>query len=291
MLESFLKLNVPDDGWRIIAVDNASTDKTKEILLKYSNQLPIQYVYEEKKGKNNALNEAIKHIDSDDLIVFTDDDIIPSRDWLVKLLSCANKNIDYTIFGGNIVPYWPRVPEAWILELVPLGVTYALTRSNTLEGDIFPGLIWGPNMAVRRSVFDEGYRFNGDIGPNGENYVMGSETDFTIRLHKDGYKSWFCKEASVQHIIRERQMEADWIIARAFRFGRNMYRQESTSYGSNVAFFMGIPRWMFNKQLRQYLRLVISKFTRDKRESFSSKWEISFFKGYFTESRMESKKS
>lgn len=41
-------------------------------------------------------------------------------------------------------------------------------------------------MAIRRKMFDAEHRFDTSVGPKGKNYVMGSETKFTSRLHKVG---------------------------------------------------------------------------------------------------------
>lgn len=283
MLRALCDLAVPKGGWEIIAVDNASTDNSASIIKNYTNKLPIHYLYEGKKGKNNALNLGVP-LAKGNLIVFTDDDVIPESDWLVKLISCANSCQDYAIFGGVIKPNWPRQPDKRILDRVPLGVTYAITNEDLIEGEIHPGLVWGPNMAIRRDVFEAGHRFDTSVGPNGKNYVMGSETEFTIRLHKLGYKSWFCKEAVVYHIIRDYQLDPEWIIKRAYRFGRNMYRQEYRSFNPKIPVLFGIPRWMFSKLLQQYKYLIIYSLLGKWDERLNVRWEIEFIKGYFYES-------
>lgn len=284
-LKAFCNLTVPEIGWEIIVVDNASTDNTANIIKSYIDKLPIRYLYEDKKGKNNALNSGVS-LAKGNLIVFTDDDVIPEQEWLVKLASCANLHADYTIFGGVIKPNWPRQPDKWIIDHVPLGATYAITKENLEEGDISPGSVWGPNMAIRREVFDAGHRFDTSVGPNGKkNYAMGSETEFTIRLHKVGYKSWFCRDAVVQHIIRDYQLDPKWIVERAYRLGRSMYRQKSATYNPNIPLLFGVPRWMFRKLIDEYFKYSFAFLTRNRIASFYASWEISFILGYFSESK------
>lgn len=286
MLDAFCQLIKPIQGWEIIAVDNASTDSTANIIKSYIDKLPIHYLYEDKKGKNNALNLGVS-LAKGDLIVFTDDDVIPESNWLVSLAECANLRQDYTIFGGVIKPYWPKRPDKWIIDHVPLGATYAITKEDLEEGDISPGLVWGPNMAIRREVFDAGHRFDTSVGPNGKkNYAMGSETEFTIRLHKIGYKSWFCRNAVVQHIIRDYQLDSKWIVERAYRLGRSMYRQEFVAYSSSdIPLLFGIPRWRFRRLIDEYFKYFFAFLTRNRVALFCASWEISFILGYFSESR------
>jgi len=283
MLSAFCQLIKPRQGWEIIAVDNASTDNTEVIINSFVYKLPITYLYEGRQGKNYALNSGLALVKGD-LIVFTDDDIIPEQEWLIKLEKCMDFHPDYTIFGGVIKPCWPRQPDKWIINHVPLGVTYALTEEGREEGDVFPGLVWGPNMAIRREVFDAGHRFDTSVGPNGKNYVMGSETEFTIRLHKAGYKSWFCRDAVVQHIIRDYQLDSKWIIKRAYRFGRNMYRQESKLFNPEIPMLFGVPRWRFAKLLQQYKFFIIYSLSGRKEKRLNAHWEIEFLKGYLYES-------
>ena len=67
----------------IIIADDGSKLETRETVMKYSNDLPIKYVWHEDKGfrKTKILNEALKVAESDYLI-FTDQDCIPRQDFV-----------------------------------------------------------------------------------------------------------------------------------------------------------------------------------------------------------------
>lgn len=287
VLNAYCQIKSPADGWKLVIADNGSTDNSKEIIKGFENRLPITYVYEAKRGKNAALNTALSEV-SGDLIIFTDDDAKPAPDWLLQLSACAASNPDYAIFGGTILPEWELEPPDWILRLVPLGLTYALTAPDLEEGPIFPGLVWGPNMAVRREVFNSGHRFNDTIGPNGSNYAMGSETEFTIRLSRAGYKSWFCKKAVVQHFIRANQVQKSWVLKRAFRFGRGMYRQSLESKAPETPMLFGVPRWMLRKFVSEALYTMVGTIAQNADRSFTARWEVNYLLGYFYEARTES---
>ena len=55
-------------------------------------------------------------------------------------------------------------------------------------------------MAVRKTVLSS-LQFNTNIGPSGNNYVMGSETDFLFRAKEAGFKAYFVESSKVKHII------------------------------------------------------------------------------------------
>lgn len=277
MLESMLGLEL-DEPIEIVAIDNGSSDATRNILADFQDRLPITVLSEEKPGKNRALNKGIEHARGD-LLVFTDDDIIADRAWLTSLREAASDQPDFSIFAGRIEPHWLSKPSDVVLKNAPLGVTYAITPEDLATGPIRAGLVWGPNMAVRRHVFDAGYRFDSSVGPSGKNYAMGSETEFTTRIAEHGYTCWFCGEALVQHIIRDYQIDPSWVIGRAQRFGRNQWNQVGgTEIGRKIA---GIPRWRFSQYGLNWMHYIQACRKGDDDAVFRARWEISVLNGYF----------
>ena len=187
MMEAFTRLEPPAGGFKIIAVDNASTDHTGEILSRYQSWLPLTILSQPARGKNKALNFAIPAL-AGDLVVFTDDDVMPEFDWLIRLRGAAAEHPEYDIFGGRITPHWIEEPPGWLFDLLPSAMAYALTDEHLETGPISAGLVWGPNMALRARVFADGSRFNEAIGPGPGQYIMGGETEFTLRLQNRGHR-------------------------------------------------------------------------------------------------------
>lgn len=279
----------PNGGWEMIAVNNASSDDSQRILESFADRLPLRVLQQPLRGKNNALNRALEE-SLGETVVFTDDDVIAAPDWLCELDSCVKGKADFDVFGGSIEPYWELPPPAWILEGVPHGVTFALTDSKLPAGPIFPGLIWGPNMAVRRSVFEAGHRFNVNVGPAAGQYIMGSETEFNIRVGKAGHKSWFCPTARVQHIIRDFQMQQGWVTRRAYRFGRNACYQDyrETGPACTDAWCLGrfnFPRWMLRRSLEDFTRGHLARFAGNETESVRRLWDAAFHRGYMAQAQ------
>jgi glycosyltransferase involved in cell wall biosynthesis len=284
MLAKLRELAIPPGTeLQILAVDNNSSDATGDILRAASADLPLTAIRHGERGKNRALNAALP-LTKGELIVFTDDDVLPDVNWLVELQRAAAENPDFDIFGGHIVPHWPSPPPRWIIERTPLGVTFALTDPKLPAGEIFPGLIWGPNMMVRRSVFDTGLRFNEAIGPNSGQYIMGSETEFNIRAQGQGHACYFKPRAVVQHIIRPKQMEPQWVVQRAYRFGRNAWNQYANgSEKDSVPTVMGMPRWRFKSYVEHWLQARKLHRSGLADEAFNHEWELAFLRGYFAQ--------
>lgn len=288
-MDAFCRLHRHPNGWQIIAINNASSDRSEEILRSFSDRLPIKILNQPERGKNRSLNFAIPHIQGD-LVIFTDDDVIPQSDWLISYENCANDHLECDLFGGAILPYWESPPEDWLLTSVPLGITYALTAADLVEGSIFPGLIWGVNMMVRKRVFDAGHRFNEDVGPSAGQYVMGSETEFNLRMASKGYKTWFCPAARVQHFIRDFQMTEDWVIQRAYRFGRNKSYQDfavrdSRNSESSLGGLLNCPKWMLRRVMQDTVFGHISILLGDRCRSVTLRWDAAFYRGYIAQAQ------
>jgi glycosyltransferase involved in cell wall biosynthesis len=279
VLESFCHLQPPPSGWKLVVVDNGSTDDTAEVIASFANRLPMRSVLEPKPGKNSALNTGLALVEGD-LTVFTDDDVFPREDWLVQLREAADAHPECTMFGGTVVPRWESRPPNWIgwLDLAPI---FAVTPSSMREGELPPEqarLIYGPNMAVRTSLFQAGVRFDSSIGPRGDSYAMGSETELLLRISRQGHKAWYVRRATVEHFVRKEQLNKAWILKRAVRFGRGMHRM-----APNQKQWMGIPRHLVRDLPKELLIAAACVLFRPDK-TFRACWRFNYLRGVAIES-------
>ena len=279
VLESYGGLVPPHGGWRLIVVDNASTDGTREVLRRFATRLPLLAIHTEKRGKNVALNAGIERIEGD-LVVFTDDDAIPDADWLSCLQQAAALHMDYDVFGGHIRAIWPGQPPDWIRRSVDLGAVYAVTPARRLSGPTLPGHIWGPNMAVRRNVFALGHRFDEGFGPQPGQYVMGGEVEFLHRIARQGHRAWFVGNATVGHIIRPHQLERSWILERAHRLGKYMYHSDKTRLASLAK---AMVYWKRARMSVEQAARWLGTLAKSEGMTFSAEWRLAFLEGYRAE--------
>lgn len=285
MMNAMMTLKAPVGGWKIVAVNNASTDNSRAILESYAKTLPITILHEKRKGKNRALNAGLGAVEGD-LVVFTDDDVIPEPDWLIKMREAADHNSEFDIIGGVIKAAWPFEPPEWFFRIVPLGLTYGVTPGDIFEGPISPGMIWGANMAVRKKIFDAGYRYDENVGPQPGQYRMGSETEFVNRLGDNGHFAWHCADSTVGHIIRPEQMSPEWIIKRAYRFGRSSIANNPNGrHGNEKSVLWGLSRWKIRRLAQEYLKLIRAGITDNRDDAFQARWQIQFMLGNISEER------
>jgi GT2 family glycosyltransferase len=82
-------------------------------------------------------------------------------------------------------------------------------------------------MAVASTVLSRGFLFDEDLGPRAGDpeYPMGSETEFCRRVAAAGARSWFVKDARVEHIVREQQLTPEGWAQRSYRCGKGRAHQ------------------------------------------------------------------
>ncbi|MGK5023186.1 glycosyltransferase [Janthinobacterium sp. RB2R34] len=279
VLQAYTALARPAGGWRLVIADNGSSDGTALVIAAFQGRLPLSSLQVARRGKNAALNAALEQVlrqggDGQDLLVFTDDDAIPKVDWLRRLQQCAARQPGHALFGGAIVPAWRLPPAPWLRQHTPAGLTWGLTEPGLQDGPIYPGLVWGANMAVRRRIFADGLRFDDSIGPNGASYAMGGEVNFNLRLAQAGHLAWFCPQACVAHIIRVHQVTVSWVLRRAWLHGRGRFRQQTDR---------AVPRWMLGRFLRDSTGWLGAWLRRDHKQVFVLRWELANIAGYCQE--------
>jgi len=173
----------------ILVVDNASTDQTAERVRKYPvGRIPIRYLSEPAPGKSRALNAGIA-ASRGEVVLFTDDDVAPAKDWLERLgRPLLERQCDGAVGRIELAK---ELCRPWMTETQKAGLA-----SFDGPGD-GPMRFIGANMGVHRSVFDSVPAFDPEIGPG----ALGLYEDvlFSWQLAEAGFRLRYIPEASVIH--------------------------------------------------------------------------------------------
>ena len=275
-LEAYCRVEAQSHRWKIVIVDNGSDDSTPAILASFKNRLPLETLWQPIAGKNRALNLGLRALEGR-LAVMTDDDAIPDPSFLTAWSRYLSKHQGHQLFGGSIDPLFEVRPPKWLLRnKAQFDVLFAVR--DLPEGPIAPDGIFGPNMAVRTSVFTNGFRFNENIGANGSDpyYPMGDETEFCCRVARSGAKAWFAKEPRVQHIIRSNQLVRSYWAKRAYQHGRGVALQ-MWERGETAA--SDVSRPLVVEQLSRLLQML-SPFPLQR---FNSVYDFHWSRGFWDE--------
>lgn len=269
-LSALAAVERPQCSLEIIVVNNGCTDSTATILEHFRSALPLKVVFEGRKGKSFALNAALKQVQGD-LIVFTDDDVVPDGDWLVALERCAYERPHVSVFAGQVRHCWLKPPPDWLRQLAEEGRSFAGTPVEQSDGPVGANFVKGPNFMVRRVVCDrvafseeDGINFKGQATSQG-----GEETLFAAHAVELGFSIEYVASAQVKHIVREEQIGLFPVARRYFRIGRSAGLKNNPPDRSGVPIIFGYPRFLYRQLSISAFRFCINWLCRRKYKAAS----------------------
>ena len=210
--------------------------------------------------------------------------------WVKEIKGGAKRWESFDVFGGKILPVWPQGRDHEWTKLINdnfYATAFAVADWKIPEGPYQAGKVWGPNMVIRRKVFERGFRFNTQVGPKGRTYVMGSETEFTKRLEYNGHKAVYLPKSLVYHQIREEQLNEKWIYQRAFNHGRSDAYYERHA---KVPELWDIPRYLYRQLFELNLKQLVYLVKRKRADYLNTGIDKWFIRGKMFQF-MENKKS
>jgi glycosyltransferase involved in cell wall biosynthesis len=175
-------------NFEVLVIDDGSTDNCEAISTKYGSSLQIRYFYKENEGQGFTRNYGFERAKGDYFIVVDSDCIIPAEYLSVVDNHLKSEYLD--AFGG---------PDAADESFTPLqkAISYSMTSFFTTGGirggkkhigQFHPRSF---NMGISRKVWEQtrGYVIT----------RMGEDIEFSIRIHKLGFKIGLIDAAKVYH--------------------------------------------------------------------------------------------
>jgi glycosyltransferase involved in cell wall biosynthesis len=222
-LAAMTELSTAGMGWELLIVDNAGDESTRKVCESFVGRLPLRYSVCTRPGQNAARNHGLKEVQGE-LVVLADDDVLPQEGWLEEMHQGAQRWPEQVLFGGRVLPKWPGEKPDFEIEPSMGRWTYGVCDPDLPEGPDAKFLPLSANMAIRRRFLTAETPFDESIGPNGKNYAMGSETEFNLRLRRQGFLAVFLPRSLIHHVIQPFQLDRNWLLGRAFRQGRGETR-------------------------------------------------------------------
>jgi glycosyltransferase involved in cell wall biosynthesis len=179
-----------DYSYELIVVDNDSTDETREVVARCVAQHPetTRYLLERRRGLSYARNAAVAAA-AGEILVFTDDDVLVSEDWLSEIHREFNADPGLRILGGKVLLANDR------LQRVALHPYERRLYADFTEGGNF---VMGANMAFRRELFDRVGLFDVRLGA-GRFFAGADEVELVYRGLKAGGRMLYAPTVLVYH--------------------------------------------------------------------------------------------
>ncbi|QDW29162.1 glycosyltransferase family 2 protein [Arthrobacter sp. KBS0702] len=172
----------------------------------------VRYAHEPRPGIAAARNRALADAGTAALLVFIDDDEVPSERWLSQLVELQRRSGAAAVVGPVISEY-EHEPEPWIQagrffrrRRLATGTRLSVAATNNLLLDL-------------RQIHALGLGFDERFGLSG-----GSDTLFTRQLVQRGGSMLWCDEAVVVDRVPASRLTRGWVLRRALRSGNSAAR-------------------------------------------------------------------
>jgi len=232
----------PDNFTQIFIVENGGRDNAQLVVDQFDSGY-FQYIYFNGRGKSAALNYVIRnYITNDDLLLFTDDDILVNKYWVEKYNYYAARYGRRFYYGGSFDVLYENEVDSYIKHLLPLSAR-GITDDEHRERNIFLGFNWASFRSdiVQAGLFDE------TIGPGSKSGSTGQETNMQQRLLSAGCRPIFIENNMVSHVIPESRATIQWISQRAVSEGiENSYKQNGHIHSEIYRIFKLMLRIIIN---------------------------------------------
>lgn len=192
---------------KVVVIDNDPDGSSYDVIRKIRENfpMPIFYKIEKRRGIPIARNSAVKYAGDVEFVAFIDDDEVPEKEWLNRLVETQ---ITYKADGveGKVDCYFKHNAPKWIKK----GKFFDKKSKNTGERVVLAAT---NNLLIKKEILER-FPFNENLALTG-----GSDTYLFTELSYEGYQFVFCKEAVVKEIIPQSRTNLKWILIRAFRVG------------------------------------------------------------------------
>lgn len=197
-------------GAEVIVVSDGPDPVTASVAARHGARL---VALPQQRGVNAARNAGIEAARGD-LLVLIDSDVQAPTGWLEALLAGVRVNPDREVFGGPIRARLEGGPRGCGREPPPITALDAGPRDHDV------GLVWGANMAIRRSAFDRIGRFDEDLSGRGD------EEDWELRYTASGGRIRYLAAAGLDHRRAPADSRLRALTRAAYEHGREARRHD-----------------------------------------------------------------
>ncbi len=289
-LESVLEQNSDDISYEVIVVDNNSTDETQSVVELFTAEhakVSLKYIFEEQQGLSFGRNAGIAAA-SAPVIVFTDDDVCVSPDWIANIKRVFDRHPEIGFVGGKVVPHWNSEPPSWITNdhWSPLALQDHGDSSFYVNTER-PICLVGANLAFRRQVFEqvglfapEFQRVRGSVGSM-------EDSEFEARYYRSGGYGLYEPSVIVSAPVELERLEKDY--HRKWHTGNGQFsaKLRDEDFEKASARLFDVPAHLYRQASESAFKWLKYSLLRRETEAFRAETELRFFAGFLRSRRKE----
>ncbi|MEM9163024.1 MAG: glycosyltransferase [Cyanobacteria bacterium P01_F01_bin.4] len=239
-IDSLLNQTFEQSGkYEVIVVDNASTDKTAQVVQARLPHPRLTYIYESTLGLSVARNTGAQAAKGQ-ILAYLDDDAEASPHWLAALYQVYEADPTVAIAGGKVTLLWPQgitQPPRWLSDELASGLG-AYDLGDELRVIQQPNLTpRGLNYSMRKPFLESVGGFDASLGRVGKNLLSNEELHMTQLALKQGLKVLYVPNALAAHNVTPARLKPAWFLSRSWWQGISECYREQVSGRSGVGQF------------------------------------------------------
>ena len=182
-------------SWSVLVVDNASTDKTAKIVEKYTEFVPLRYVYEAKLGLTHARRRAVAETQGA-WIAFVDDDNLLEPGWIAAVSATILAWPKAGGVGGRVILQWDIPPVEAVKDF---GFCFAEQDLGDSPREV-ESLVGAGMVLKREALVTSGWTAAPMLDDRiGSSLVSGGDTEMALRVRSAGYQLRYTPDAVMHH--------------------------------------------------------------------------------------------
>ena len=253
---------------RLVEIRNQSIEKIEIVIVLNSERINFQFdqsvhvVTEKKKGYVHVRNRALEFSDRDSVIIFIDDDELPTQLWFDELV-VVHRKFPQEIIGGPVFPKSQNIYNSYRSK--------SHKEYSRLIDCQRVHRVGAGNMLIPPYVKNElGMRFNPEFNRDG-----GEDTEYCFHARSKGCFVRFALNAVLYEIEPEGRFEEDYI--------RRRFMRETVNYSVITRMHGTIIQNIF-RGFKLFIRLSfeLSKFAIGRDDAFKFRVYLLSIKALFS---------
>lgn len=220
-LDSICQQTLAPNRYEILVVDNASTDKTAEVVQACQDNYPnnnVRSFYEIKQGLSRARNRGWQEARGE-YVAYIDDDCKVPEQWLTEAVDII-RSVSPAMLGGPYFAFYNSPKPTWFKD------EYGSHIIAGQAGELLPDqYLSGGNFFIRKDLLQAVGGFNSFLGMAGRSIAYGEETALIrwVRKNQPQALIYYSPDLFVYHLVRETKWDFVWLIRQRFAQGRYGY--------------------------------------------------------------------
>lgn len=258
----------PEAEWKVLVVDNNSTDNTQDIVKQHqaAGKIPhLTVVTETKQGLTQARLCGVQNT-SAEWIAFVDDDCFLADDWVKQAIAFAAMHPGCGAFGGQVILDWEVRPAKYVLKYA---YSFAQQKGKQLQKK---SCLVGAGMVLNRTALARtGWTDKPLLQDRvGTQLISGGDAEIALRIYGAGYDLWYTPTCRLQHFIPARRTTQKYLIDINYGLGSSQVLGDSLLWRGTYQGWLLANIWDALKASRniavQSLRAALGKMNRDELE-------------------------